>query len=78
VRRRTYDALAFGGAALAVGASAVIAKALCPGSCVGCGSCVASIAPAAGAALTLGAAIGGPALARALGRDKASRAESRD
>jgi hypothetical protein len=78
VKRRTSEVLAFGGAAGAVGVSAVIAKVLCPGSCAGCGSCVASVAPMAGAALALGSVIAGPALARALKRAKAVPTGPRD
>ena len=72
MRRRFRDALAFGGAAGAVGVSAVLAQVLCPGSCVGCGSCVASVAPMAGATVVLGAAVTGPMIARALRRVKAT------
>jgi hypothetical protein len=68
MRKRNSDALAFGVAAGAVGVSAVVAKAICPGTCVGCASCVASVAPMAGAALAIGAAIAGPVLARAIRR----------
>jgi hypothetical protein len=75
MKRRAADALAFGGAAGAIGVSAVLAQVLCPGSCVGCGSCVASIAPMASAAVVLGAALAGPKVARAVGR---ARAGSRD
>jgi hypothetical protein len=77
MKRRTSDMLAFGGAAGAVGVSAVLAKVLCPGSCAGCGSCVASIAPMAGAALTLGAMLTGPVVGRALRRTKGGDCEGR-
>jgi hypothetical protein len=78
VKRRTSDVLAFGGAAGAVGVSAVIAKVLCPGTCAGCASCMASVAPMAGAALAVGSVIAGPALARAWKRAKVAPAVPRD
>jgi hypothetical protein len=79
VKRRTSDALAFGGAAGAVGVSAVLAKVLCPGSCVGCASCVASVAPMAGAALALGVAVAGPGVAALVRKAREGRpAEVRD
>jgi hypothetical protein len=68
MKRRTGNALAFGGAAGAVAVSAVLVRTLCPGSCAGCGNCMASIAPMASAAVVLGAALGGPMVARTLRR----------
>jgi len=71
---RGSDMATFGGAAVAVGLSAIVAQAVCPGSCVTCGNCVASIVPMAGAGIAVAAAIGGTALRRAT----APRAESRN
>jgi len=73
VKARGSDMAAFGGAAAAVGLSAVVAQAVCPGPCVTCANCMASLVPMAGAGIAVAAALGGSALRSASTR----RAESR-
>lgn len=64
MNRRVTDALTFGGAAAAVGVSALVLKAVCPGGCVGCASCVAGIVPAAGAGIAIAGTVAGTYLSR--------------